>query len=796
MLNKLAHYPGMFLAIAYAAGIIVADLLNFHICALLGMMVVTLLGLIIHRKTNFDVYYVSFLFLLIGFIRYQTWKTEHLHHPIRQFFPVDGVSLTAEVLIPPSSKLDLSTVNLEKLITEDDTLMVDRRFVLQFDSLSVTLFPGDLLFLQDVTIDHLSGPRNPGQYDLKAHLLKKGILGRILLQTTSTVQVQRSQKKFIFRKWLFLARERIDQQFQKLCRGNPGYFLSGILLGKKGGIDYQIKSDFQKSGVAHVLAISGLHVSFIVIFVHLLVSFLPFSFRVQNVITLFILGLYMLLSGANPPVVRATLMVAFYLFGQNLERKPTSYNTLGVAAFIIVIFQPQQLFWVGFQFSFIAVFSIFFFYERLRFVEDMIKLRFTLNNFSRKLIKLIVTPFLISLSAQLGTVPLMGYYFQQIPLISIFLNLLVIPLIGFIVALGFLTLFVSILSFEFALVVANFLSQVIQVLIEIVHFTAQLPSAYVKTPSFDVLHILFYLLVLTIFYAWTKEQFRLLKLPAISLIILVFFWIFAPPKKMPQLLMLDIGQGDASILVTSSGQQILFDAGPVYPNWNSGERIIIPALQVLGNLRLNKVMISHPHADHIAGLFYLLDEVEIDSVYFPDIKISYFWHDSLLNKLREGKTPCRLLRIGDRVVVDDETQIYILAPFADFTRPIENTGEAINNVSLVSLVRMKNTSLLFTGDAEMIVEKRLLNWTNFLEVDILKLGHHGSNTSSSLEFLRQVSPELALISVGEKNRYGHPSRDVLRRLQYLNITYYRTDRDGAIWLVYRNSDWRLLNWRK
>lgn len=796
MLNKLAHYPGMFLAIACAAGITAAELLNVHICALLGMIVVTLLGLIIHRQTSIDVYYMAFLFLLIGFIRYQTWKTEHLHHPIGQFFPVDGISLTAEVLIPPSSQHNLSTVNLEKLITEADTLMVDRRFVLQFESLSVILFPGDLLFLEDVTIDYLSGPRNPGQYDSKAHLLKKGILGRILLKTTTTVQVQRSQKKYIFRKWLFLIRERIDQQFQKLCRGNPGHFLSAILLGKKSGIDYQIKSNFQKSGVAHVLAISGLHVGFIVIFVHLLVSFLPFSFRVQNVITLFILGFYMLLSGANPPVVRATLMVAIYLFGQNLERKPTSYNTLGVAAFIIVIFQPQQLFWVGFQFSFIAVFSIFFFYERLRFIEDMIKLRFTLNNFSGKLMKIIITPFLISLSAQLGTVPLMGYYFHQIPLISIFLNLLVIPLIGFIVVMGFLALFVSILSFEFSLVVANFLSQIIQVLIEIVHFTAKLPLAYVKTPSFNVLHILLYLLVLTIFFTWTREQFRPIRLPAIFLTILVFFWIIAPKKEMPQLLMFDVGQGDATLLVTSSGQQILFDAGPVYPNWNSGERIIIPALQVLGNLRLHKVIISHPHADHIGGLFYLLDEVEIDSVYLPDIKISYFWQDSLLSKLRKGKTPFRLLRIGDRLMVDHETQIYILAPFADFTRPIENTGEAINNVSLVSIVRMKNTSFLFTGDAEMIVEKRLLSWTNFLEVDILKLGHHGSITSSSLEFLRQVSPEMALISVGEKNKYGHPSQEVLRRLQYLNIPYYRTDRDGAIWLRYSNSDWRLVNWRK
>jgi competence protein ComEC len=796
MLDKLAHYPGMYLAISFAVGVAIAELLDIHISALLGMMVITLLVLLIHRQTNLAIFYLTFVFLLIGSIRYQTWKTDHLHHPVEKLFPIDSISLTAEVRIPVSSQCDLFTVYVEKLIIEADTLMVDRRFVLKFDSLPVRLYPGDLLFLQGVTIDHLSGPRNPGQYDVKSHLLKKGILGRILLQTYSTVQACRSQKKLPFEKWLFLIRERIDQHIRNLCRGNAGHFLSGILLGKKAGIDYQIKRDFQKSGVAHVLAISGLHVGFMVLFVHFLVSFLPFSFRIQNVITLFILGIYMLLSGANPPVIRATLMVAIYLFGQILERKPISYNTLGIAAFIILIFQPQQLFWVGFQFSFVAVFSIFYFYERLKFLEDMIKLRFVSNDVSKKLTKIIVTPFLISLSAQLGTIPLMGYYFQNIPLISIFLNVLVIPLIGFIVALGVLMLFVSILYFEFALVVASFLSKVIQVLIEIVHFTAQLPSAYVEIPSFDVIHTLFYLLFLTVFLAWTKDQFRPVKLPVICLTIMIFFWILAPQKKIPQLLMLDVGQGDASLLVTSSGQQLLFDAGPVYPNWDSGERVIYPALQVLENLRLNKVFISHPHADHIGGLFYLLDEVEIDTVYLPDIKISYFWQDSLLNKLQEGKTPCRLLRLGDRVMVDHETQIYVLAPFSDFTQPTENTGEAINNLSLVSIVRMKNTSLLFTGDAEMIVEKRLLNWANFLKVDILKLGHHGSNTSSSLEFLQHVSPEFALISVGENNKFGHPSQEVLKRLQSLNIPYYRTDQDGAIWMAYRNSSWGLVNWRK
>ena len=151
--------------------------------------------------------------------------------------------------------------------------------------------------------------------------------------------------------------------------------------------------------------------------------------------------------------------------------------------------------------------------------------------------------------------------------------------------------------------------------------------------------------------------------------------------------------------------------------------------------------------------------------------------------------------MGDQIQVDRSTRIFALAPFPPFSRPTDFSGDQINNTSIVSLVKIEDSAILITGDAEVPVEQKLSSWGRLMKADILKVGHHGSTTSTSESFLGQISSVRAMIPVGRNNRFNHPSKKILDRLHYFGINYMRTDIDGAIWLIYQHKTWVQLNWR-
>lgn len=795
MHQKFSRYPGVIIAVLYSSGIFLEDVLRIPNILLLGIFSFSILLFFISRKNKLCIYFISLVLLSAGCLKYKIWQTNHIKHDIEPLFPIINATVISRILIPPTSQNPSGTVNVGKLIMVEDTLEINRKFLVDFKNITQIFLPGDELVMENVTIDRFDKRRNPGQFNKRAFLKRKGVFGKIILQAETTIRFTTPHNKNQLKRTLFLIREKIERKIHRALTEESSQFLSAILLGRKAGIDWQTREAFQKSGVAHVLAISGLHVGFIVIVIYIILSFLPISFRAHNLLTIGILFFYMLLSGANPPVVRATIMVGIYLMGKNIERRPDSQNTLCSAVFIILFIQPQQLFWIGFQFSFVAVFSILYFYPRLKPVEEWILQKILPGKKQNWIRKGIISPFLVSLAAQLGTIPLMAYYFHRIPLISLVLNLVVIPLVGLIVPLGFLTIFLSFISFEISFYLGNFLSQIIQILIKIVQYAAELPLAYINISSFEILEFFIYILCLVFIFCWKLDNIKLLRKPALILFVIIMFWVYAPKLHSPQMVMLDVGQGEASIVITPRGKCLLFDAGPLYPDWDCGSRVIFPALQELENVHLDKVIISHPHADHVGGLFSLLDIVKIDSIYIPKLDVPYLWKDKLLNRVIERGLPYRQLEMGDKIEVDTQTRMYILAPFEDFIKPLEQDGSSINNVSLVLLLKMGDSSVLFTGDAELPVETNIIQWGNLLKSDILKVGHHGSATSSSIEFLMRIEPKIGLIPVGQNNKFGHPSIEVLKRLESLNISYYRTDLNGAIWLEYRNSKWQIVDWQ-
>ncbi|HFE65129.1 MAG TPA: DNA internalization-related competence protein ComEC/Rec2 [Caldithrix sp.] len=795
MRENLARTPFFFLTGSFALGILMEHSLDFSFRYFAAIFAIFLLTLVLFRQNKNAPILFLLIFFCAGSLTYKFWHSNHLEHPLGKQLPLKNITASGRVLSEPGAGKRHFLFDLEEIRFRGKTMPVHLQVLVRARNPLPVFNLGDHLVLKQVVLQQIPGARNPGQFDYRDYLSKRGIFAQVLLSRYSGVKVVRGKIKFSLGQFFHRTRKNLNTHIHEILPETSAGFLAAVLLGERQEIDPEIRSDFQNTGVAHVLAISGLHVGFVVLIIYLMISFLPLSFRWHNLLTILFLVMYMFLTGAKPPVVRATLMISLYLIGENMERKPNAYNIVWLAAFLILLVQPQQLFWVSFQFSFIAVLSIFYFYRLLKPAEEKICGLLPETRWGFFLRKWIVKAFLISLAAQLGTLPLMAIYFHKIPLVSFFLNLLVIPLIGFIVGVGFLTLFLSYLSIRFAAPVAALLSQSIQVMIEVVHRAANLPLAYLPVSGVSVVVIIFYFLVLFLVFHWADETYRAVRKPLSALAVLLLIWLVLPSLRHSQFIMMDVGQGDACLLQTAGEKIILFDAGPSYVTWDSGRDVVLPVLQYLGNRRIDKAIITHPHADHLGGMYSLLESVPIDSVYLPNLAVPVKLQNRLVSILSRKQVPFRRVQAGERLIVDEQTRIYFLSPFPEFEKPDDESDSQINNCSVVSLVKIGDAAVLITGDAERPVEVRLSAWGSLMRADVLKVAHHGSTTSSTIGFLKQVTPHFGLISVGKYNRYGHPSPVVLKRLRSLGISTFRTDRQGAIWLGENGGKWRRKDWR-
>ena len=731
----------------------------------------------------------------MGSTNFKIWFQNNLQHPLEDKSLSQPVRLICTVLDPPVKDRKTLLVKLNQITLSDLKVEIQRKFVLRTSYFIPNLLPGDVLNIDQGILDQLAGPRNPGQFDYKSYLKSKGVLGQISILPESRIEIIKSTNNWNFRSHFYRLRNYLEQQLKDSMDREGAAFITAILLGKKEEISESVREDFQNSGVAHVLAISGLHVGFIVYFLYLLLSFLPISYRSQNLLLMLLLLFYMVLSGLNPPVVRATIMVCVYLVGMNLERRPNVYNSLFAAVFLILWFEPQQLLWISFQFSISAVLSILIFYQFFKPLEIHLTEKLPEIGFVRKVGVKILQLFFVSLAAQIGTLPLMALYFKQIPIISLALNLVVIPMVGLILPIGFMVLGTSFTSENLAAILGGLLSHLVEFLFDIVHLAASLPFSYLKISQVRFPDIFIYLILFILAYSFRYSVLKNFRIPVLIGLILMVIWKTMPVRGDLQLLMLDVGQGSSSLVITPERKFVLYDLGPADQRYDSGVDVILPVLQSMGKLRVEKLIIGHPHADHMDGLFSLTPEIEVDSVYLPDLRIPYHRQERAIEFLRNEGIPYRFLSRGDILNVDNSTRIYVLAPFIKNMYPTNFSGESINNLSLVCLLKSDSSTILFTGDTERDNEKQLLAWEGVLRSQILMIGHHGSQTSSSFEFLQEVSPQYGLISAGKNNRFDHPSPLILQRLKRLEIQNIRTDLRGAVWMRSKKSKWEIYDWQ-
>lgn len=684
--------------------------------------------------------------------------------------------------------------------------------------------------------------RNPGVFDFAAQLRREGIwlIGNL---KSSRLLERVGNRRWAVQGAVYDLRRRMASEIDRtFSRGGhllrSGALLQAALLGNRYFLDRSMEQDFQSTGIYHVLVISGLHVG--IIAWSLLAVFRVF--RIPSIpstmLTLLFLVSYAFMVEMRVPIVRAVVMIAIYLSASFLERDRIPLNAVGGAALLICWWQPDQLFDPGFQLSFASVLSIAAIgvplvdrwwtgqlqaleglgeierdihlgleqaalRVRLRFVNEVWGQRpvFRLLPFSWRAAALVagtrvyyrvLSLLVCSLSIQLTFSFLMAGYFNRVTLSAPALNLMAIPLMGMIVPMGLLQLAVSFFSHVMADLLGRILFLLIEILIRASHALAGVGWLSFRVPDPPAV-LLVTAAVLTVAFTCSLFKQKWVTVFGGGGLFVCFALIIISPfpanQEKGQLVMtvLDVGQGDSIFVQFPDGRTMLVDGGgvaasgfhehPLERRLDIGEDVVSPYLWWRRLKSVDRVVLTHAHNDHILGLMAVVRNFSVKELWVgenPSVPLLR----ELLEIARHRGVLVRQVQRGEQFEMGG-TRMEILAA----GRGVRSSLEANNDDSVVIWIHHGQTSLMLTGDIGGSMEDGLvgeIEGKGRMETTVLKVAHHGSNTSTSTAFLNALRPHFAIISVASPSPFGHPSPKVMERLAQERILLYSTGRDGAI----------------
>jgi competence protein ComEC len=656
-------------------------------------------------------------------------------------------------------RLDLavSNINLSGFTSE----MKFKSRILWDNELPVEL--GDQIEITGIVIP-VSEPRNPTQFNYKAFLESRNIYTQI--RADSVIQINPDSSLF---SWISIRKKAlklVDHNFDSITAP----IAKALLLGYKNELEGNTKQAFARAGLSHIMAVSGLHVGLIIAPFWLIIPYFwtkKHGTKIGLALLILILVFYAGLTGFSVSVLRASVMAVLLTYGKLFSKSSDSLNLMGIAALVILLFDPSQLFEIGFQLSFSAVLIILLV---LPVIQNVIPYWVRIKWYGAPIMVII-----ISLVVQLGLYPLQAFYFGEVSIISPLANALFVPLLGIIVPLSLLALIISSAIPALGFLI-NYPSLIfLGVLNDFVSFSSQLSQSWFEVQKPGILIFLFWISFVLMIGSWRNPNIKW-KLMAVSLF---FVPLDSALRKLESpkmtVTVLDVGQGDATFLQTPNGKNILIDAGVWSPGSNSGKQILLPFFKENNIQKLDAVFLSHPHADHIGGIKDLINEIDIDTIYNSGFEYESNLYRDYISLADSKDIPVVSLNAGTTIDIDESLLILVLGPEKG------KFNNDPNQHSLVLNIIHGENEFLFTGDAGEDQERRLVeNYGHLLDTDFLKVGHHGSKTSSELFFLQEVTPEVAVVSVAERNRFRHPHPEAVERLESTHSDIYYTSRDKAL----------------
>jgi len=646
----------------------------------------------------------------------------------------------------------------------------------------------------------LKTPEPFDDFDYKSYLAHQGIYSIVYYPQ---IEVLDSGKGFKPLQWLYSFRESLSDSLAKALPEPQCSLAQGILLGIRGNIPYSLNQAFSRTGTAHLLAISGLHIA-IVIGMVLSLAILAFGRHLSIYIWLALLAiwLYALLTGMRPPVIRGAIMGSLFLMAEFLGRQRSAITALAFAAAVMVGIQPQILWSVSFQLSFVAMAGLIFLYP---YFQTWGRKGVTALFGDREAMivtgSMVTDAFAITLAAIVAVWPLVAYNFRVVSLVGLpatFLSLPALPAIIVTAALvAFVGLFAPLLAQALGWLAWLFLSY----LLLVVRGFDALPYSSFEVTTVSSWQVWGYYIVFAVAVALVSRRKQLtdsfsrlasgvkgitpsrlpkkwLIPPLLIIAILVWSVVLTMPDDKLHVSFLDVGQGDAILIQTPAHQNILIDGGP------DPQKIGLELSKKLPfwDRTIDLMVSTQPQADHVTGLVEVLQRYKVKQLIDADVPYDSSIYQQWLTLIGQKEIKRDIARAGQEIDLSHGIRIEVLNPPPEL---FQGTSHDVDNNGVVLRLVWGKVSFLFTADIRQEAEFELIGQRANLRSTVLKVGHHGSKTSTSAQFLAAAGPEVAVISVGAKNPFGHPSPEVVERLaeKLGEDNVYPTSEMGTIELI-------------
>jgi len=764
MLEKIhKESPMVIYFLCLAMGIIVSLFIKLSLIITLGIGLFLIIFIQLIHKFEFSKYGYFFLLIILGFIAGTSYSFKNENHLTNYEFPSEQYHISGKIIsrriYPDKQRIILKNITIEDQIFTGKILTTIKKPDQQFFNGDRIEYTGTLYFPD--------GARNPGEFDYRNYLNKRKIFMLSYADKNEKYTIYKSQS-FSVIDIADKLKTKVIANIDKSMTGEPANILKALIVGARDELEGQTTEIFVYSGTIHILAVSGLHVAYVVLSLIVIFTFLRFKDKQRTILTIIGLIFYIFIVDFKPSVIRAVIMASTILIGRSWEKRVNIYNSLATAGFIQLLISPMQLFDAGFQLSFSAVFSIVYFHSR---INSLLPEKLQPFQIKYRYIRYFYQLFLVSFAALIGTLPITAFYFNRISPVGLMANLFAIPIIGMVGATGFAQV---ILGF-FIPTVNLFYGQVNQLLIwlliKLTQFSASIPFGSINVPEINLLHVLvFYLFIFAIFNL-EKHKVKMAFLTGFLLLLNFQIWstIFYEPKL--EVIFFDVGQGDAAFVKFPNGDNMLVDAADRTFSRNYAESVLLPYFIRHNIKHIDVLALSHPHSDHIGGAPFLLKNISIGEIWEPDIEGKSKTYKQIHYLADSLQVPIKNIYAGDWFDIGN-CDLFVLHPSRKY---IETKPENYNHYSTTIKLTYKDFDILFSGDIEKEDEAYILYYADFIDCEILKVPHHGSSTSSSEIFLQNVSPEIAFVSVGRRNKFRHPSEEVMQRYLKNGIMAHRSD---------------------